>query len=205
MALSSVGYPIESGTEQRTDLVGGIHRPYMKLMDPTVGSDQPEVPRQSLLVELQSILALLTDGISADIAGSVTVAPADLGPTTPLPVRISNSFEFLDGAQSGPATVNALSSGNTTAVAAPAAGFQLVIFRGTLHNANPSQIIAGLRAGTGGVNLFQAPLAADGGGTPFDFGTGWILPEATALVVNLAAAGNVHVNVTHFRVKAVPA
>lgn len=99
----------------------------------------------------------------------------------------------------GPVSVNATASGTTTVIAAPAAGQSIHVTSVLLSNQGAAKVRASLRAGTGGADRLRGTLAADGGGLREGYAPAWKLPAATALVVNLGAAGDVDVNV-HFYV-----
>lgn len=102
-----------------------------------------------------------------------------------------------------PVTVNATASGNTTVIAAPGASTSLYICRGSMHNSGAANVVAKLQDGAGGTDRFAAELASEGGGTIFDFGDrGWKLTANTLLNVNLDAAGDVRVNITHYYIAA---
>lgn len=102
-----------------------------------------------------------------------------------------------------PATVNATASGNTTVIAAPGANVSLYICKGSIHNSGASNITAILQDGAGGTARWAAELAAEGGGSMFDFGArGWKLTANTLLNVNLSAGGDVRVNVSEYYIAA---
>ena len=90
----------------------------------------------------------------------------------------------------------------TTVIAAPGAGLRLYILSGSIHNANSAQIECSLLDGAAGTPIWLANLAADGGGSLFNFrdldGRGFPLPVNQPLVIDMAAAGNVDVNVVHY-------
>lgn len=95
-----------------------------------------------------------------------------------------------------PVTANGSAAG-VSVIAAPGASVSLYIMKGSLHNAGVEQLVS-LRDGAAGTIRFTANLAADGGGTIFDFGTrGWKLTANTALVADIAAA-TVYVNITEY-------
>lgn len=96
-----------------------------------------------------------------------------------------------------PVTINATASGDTTVIAAPGASLSLYVQRGSLHNRGASTNVVSLRDGTAGTIRWRAELAADGGGSIFDFGDlGWKLTANTLLATNLTATGDVDVNIT---------
>lgn len=102
-----------------------------------------------------------------------------------------------------PAVVNATASGNTTIIAAPGSGLSLHICKGSLHNNGTAKLNVQLQDGAAGTTRFRASLAADGGGTLFDFGSrGWKLTANTLLNANLSAAGDVYVNITEYYIAA---
>ncbi len=97
-----------------------------------------------------------------------------------------------------PVVVNATASGDTQVIAAPGAG-SLYIQRVWLSNNAAAKIKAALREGAAGTIRARGTLAADGGGVMLIFTPWWKLAAVTALTVNLAAAGDVEVNVLdHF-------
>jgi len=95
-----------------------------------------------------------------------------------------------------PVTANGSAAG-LSVIAAPGASVSLHICKGSLHNRGVEQVVS-LRDGAAGTIRFTANLAADGGGSLFDFGSrGWKLTANTALVADIAAA-SVDVNVTEY-------
>lgn len=98
-----------------------------------------------------------------------------------------------------PLFVNGSGAG-TVVVAAPGASLFLVIRKGSVHNYSTSENTCVLREGAAGTSRWSGNLAADGGGSLFDFGpNGWKLPAATALVADIGAA-SVDVNVTDYSI-----
>ena len=98
-----------------------------------------------------------------------------------------------------PDTTNLTASGNGELIATPGASLSLYIKKGSVHNAGSSQITVQLKDGSGGTVRWQADLAADGGGSIFDFGErGWKLTANTALNGNLGATGDVDFNITEY-------
>ncbi|MFQ5850896.1 MAG: hypothetical protein ACE5JU_09945 [Candidatus Binatia bacterium] len=94
-----------------------------------------------------------------------------------------------------PDTTNATAAGDTALLAAPGAGVSHYIQKGSVHNGGASPVIVQLKDGA--TVRWQAELAADGGGSLFDFGArGWKLAANTALNGNLSAAGSVDFNIT---------
>ena len=101
-----------------------------------------------------------------------------------------------------PLRVNATASGETTLITAPGVGLSLYICKGSVHNSDASTEVVGLREPSG-TNVWEAELAADGGGSLFDFGSdGWKLTANTALAGNLGSAGAVTFNVTEYYIAA---
>jgi len=92
-------------------------------------------------------------------------------------------------------------SGDGTLIAAPGASLSLYIVKGDVHNDGSSKVTVQLKDGS---NVrWQASLAADGGGSLFDFGSrGWKLTANTALTGNLSATGDVEFNVTEYYIAA---
>lgn len=98
-----------------------------------------------------------------------------------------------------PASVNATASGNTTVIAAPGASVSLHICKGSIHNADNSNVTVQLQDGAGGTTRWAAELASQGGGSLFDFGArGWKLTANTLLNINLSGSGDVRINVTEY-------
>lgn len=96
-----------------------------------------------------------------------------------------------------PVVLNATASGDTTVIAAPGAGVNLFINKVSVHNRGAATIVVAFTDGAAGTVRWRAELAVEGGGSLIDFGPrGWKLTANTALVVNLATAGDVDVNVT---------
>ncbi len=99
-----------------------------------------------------------------------------------------------------PVTVNGSAAG-VSVIAAPGAGVSLYIMKGSIHNRGAEQVVS-LRDGAAGTIRFTANLAADGGGTLFNFGSrGWKLTANTALVADIGAA-SADVNVTEYYIAA---
>jgi len=95
-----------------------------------------------------------------------------------------------------PVTANGSAAG-LSVIAAPGASVSLHICKGSLHNRGVEQVVS-LRDGAAGTIRFTANLAADGGGSLFDFGSrGWKLTANTALIADIAAA-SVDVNITEY-------
>jgi hypothetical protein len=102
-----------------------------------------------------------------------------------------------------PVHLNATASGNTTVIAAPGASVSLYIKKGSIHNSGSANIVALLQDGAGGTTRWGAELAAEGGGSAFDFGErGWKLTANTLLNINLSGAGDVRLNVTEYYIAA---
>ena len=71
-----------------------------------------------------------------------------------------------------------------------------------MHNRAATETVVSLREGAAGTIRFTANLAADGGGTIFDFGSaGWKLPANTALIADIGQA-SVDVNITDYYIAA---
>lgn len=96
-----------------------------------------------------------------------------------------------------PVTANGSGAGTQIIAAPVGAGFGSIILirKGSLHNRAAVENVVSLREGAGGNIVFTANLAADGGGSLFDFGDGWPLPANTALVADIGGA-SCDVNVT---------
>jgi hypothetical protein len=98
-----------------------------------------------------------------------------------------------------PVTVHATASGDTLLIPAPGAAQQIRVISGSVHNrATTLSPVVSLRAGA---NPFRwsAKLAPNGGDVYFTFADGgWPLAPNLPLNVNLAAAGDVDVNITEF-------
>lgn len=100
-------------------------------------------------------------------------------------------------APQAPVTQNGTAAGQSV-IAAPGATVRLYIRKGSLHNRAASETVVSLREGASGTIRFTTNLAADGGGTLFDFGErGWRLPLNTALVADIGQS-SVDVNVTDY-------
>ena len=100
-----------------------------------------------------------------------------------------------------PVTANGSASG-TSVIAAPGAGVSLYIKKGSMHNRAATETVVSLREGAAGTIRFTANLAADRGGTIFDFGSaGWKLPANTALIADIGQA-SVDVNITDYYIAA---
>lgn len=100
-----------------------------------------------------------------------------------------------------PVTVNATANGDTLVIAAPGAGKQIVVLKGSVHNrgAAASPVI-GLKAAANPPR-WRTVLPV-GGIAYFDFGDqGWALAPNVPLNLNLNAVGNVDVNVTEFAIE----
>ena len=100
-----------------------------------------------------------------------------------------------------PVVANLTASGLTELIPAPGAGLSLYIQKGSVHNAGSSQITVQLQDGAGSPAIigWAADLAADGGGSLFDFGDrGWKLTANLPLNGNLSATGNVDFNITQY-------
>lgn len=93
----------------------------------------------------------------------------------------------------GPVSATVTAAGTTEIIAAPAAGLSIHVTGAWLSNAGSTKIRASLRAGATGTDRLKGTLAGDGGGAVL--AQRWKLPSATGLFANLAAAGDVDVNV----------
>lgn len=69
-----------------------------------------------------------------------------------------------------PVTANGSASG-VTVIAAPGAGVSLYIMKGSVHSSAAAEQLVSLRDGAAGTIRWTANLAADGGGSLFDFGS----------------------------------
>lgn len=102
-----------------------------------------------------------------------------------------------------PIAVNPSSSGNNTVIAAPGASVSLYIRKGSVHNLSASDTTVLLQDGAGGTTRWGALVAANGGGSLFDFGDrGWKLTANTLLNANLSAANSIRINVTDYYIAA---
>lgn len=102
-----------------------------------------------------------------------------------------------------PNSTNLTASGNGSLIATPGANLSLYIVKGSIHNAGSAIITVQLKDGSGGTVRWAADLAADGGGSLFNFGSrGWKLTANTALNGNLGATGNVDFNITEYYIAA---
>lgn len=98
-----------------------------------------------------------------------------------------------------PVNVTATASGDTAVIGTPGASLSLYICKGSVHNAGASNIQVALQANGSATDVWAAELAAEGGGSLFDFGSrGWKLAANTGLDVNLGATGTVEVNITEY-------
>jgi hypothetical protein len=89
-------------------------------------------------------------------------------------------------------------SANGSLIATPGASVSLYICKGSVHNSAASEQVAALRDGSGGTIRWQANLAADGGGSVFDFGArGWKLTANTPLFGD-AASASLYYNITEY-------
>jgi hypothetical protein len=96
-----------------------------------------------------------------------------------------------------PVTANGSAAG-VSVIAAPGAGVSLHICKGSVHNSAAAEQIVSLREGTAGTIRWTVNLAADGGGSLFDFGSrGWKLPANTALIMD-AASATAYCNITEY-------
>lgn len=100
-----------------------------------------------------------------------------------------------------PVTANGSAAG-VSVIAAPGASLSLYICKGSVHNSAAAEAIVSLRDGAAGTIRWTANLAADGGGSLFDFGVrGWKLTANTALVMDAASATQ-YCNVTEYYIAA---
>lgn len=126
------------------------------------------------------------------IEGADGTNDGDISAANPLPVTVTSGT-----APSAPLTVNGSAAG-TSVIVSPGGSNRLYIQKGSLHNRAAAENVVSLRDGAAGTIRFTANLAADGGGTMFDFGLrGWQLTAATALVADIGAA-SVDVNITEY-------
>ena len=99
--------------------------------------------------------------------------------------------------QETPVTVNLTATSDAAILAAPGANVANYIQRGTVHNFGTSKVRVSLKDGA--TVRWRATLAADGGGSIFDFGSKAIrLTTNTAFNGALSAVGDVDVNVTQW-------
>lgn len=97
-----------------------------------------------------------------------------------------------------PITVRATATGDTVVIADPGAGHSITVLKGSVHNRGTAvSPVLFLHAG-GLPARWTARVSANGGSASFDFGDGWKLAQNQPLNVNLAAAGDVDVNVTDY-------
>lgn len=116
----------------------------------------------------------------ADLLGRLVVLPGHPNPEAPV-------------------TANGSAAG-VSVIAAPGASLSLYICKGSVHNSAAAEQIVSLRDGAAGTIRWTANLAADGGGSLFDFGArGWKLTANTAFVMD-AAAATAYINVTEYYV-----
>lgn len=102
-----------------------------------------------------------------------------------------------------PLNLTATASGDTAVISAPGASLSLHICKGSIHNAGAAAVQVALQENASATDVWAAELAADGGGSLFDFGDrGWKLTANTGLDVNLGATGTVEVNVTDYYIAA---
>jgi hypothetical protein len=100
-----------------------------------------------------------------------------------------------------PVTANGSAAG-LSVIATPGANLSLYICKGSIHNRAAAVQVVSLRDGAAGTIRYTAQVAANAGGTLFDFGSrGWKLTANTALVADIAAA-SVDVNVTEYYIAA---
>lgn len=97
-----------------------------------------------------------------------------------------------------PVAVNVTADGQV--IAAPGASVSLYIKKGSVHNRASSTVLVALEDGSGGTERWRAEVAADGGGSLFDFGErGWKLTANTALYVDLTGGSlDVDINITEY-------
>lgn len=102
-----------------------------------------------------------------------------------------------------PLSVNLTADG--TVIGAPGASLSLYIRKGSIHNRSAAAQTVALEDGSGGTERWVAELAADGGGSIFDFGDrGWKLTANTLLALDCKAGASpdIDVNVTDYYIAA---
>ena len=101
-----------------------------------------------------------------------------------------------------PKTANATASG-VTDIVSETASYAIVVYGGTVHNADTANVEVGIRAGDAGSDFWHAVLGPNGQGSILGFndakGRGVELAVNTPLVVNLSNGStyNVDVNVVY--------
>lgn len=141
--------------------------------------------------------SLTVDGPLTDAQLRATAVPVS-GPLTDAQLRATAVPVTLPALPTPepPVALNATASGDTTVIVAPGVSLSIRIRKASVHNRGTAPIVVALRDGTAGTIRWRAELAAEGGGSLIDFGAGWTLTANTLLAVNLAAVGDVDVNVT---------
>lgn len=93
-------------------------------------------------------------------------------------------------------------SADGSLIPTPGASVSLYVKKGSVHNSAATEQVAALRDGSAGTIRWQANIAADGGGSLFDFGSrGWKLTANTPLFGD-AAASSLYYNVTEYYIAA---
>jgi len=139
-------------------------------------------------------------GVRANANEPAVVADADV---THLWGDLLGRLVVLTGHASpeAPVTANGTAAG-LSVIGTPGENLSLHICKGSMHNAAAAENLVSLRDGAAGTIRFTANLAADGGGSMFDFGSrGWKLTANTALVADIGAA-TVYVNITEYYIAA---
>ena len=104
-----------------------------------------------------------------------------------------------------PASVNATAKDETTVIEAPGAGYCIRVKALMVNNVGADQLVVSLQEGTSGDEKFKNSMPQYGSMWNLNLiGAYWILAPDTSLEVNLAAIGNVNVQVGYDIVKAIP-
>ena len=104
-----------------------------------------------------------------------------------------------------PASVNATAKDETTVIEAPGAGYCIRVKTLMVNNVGADQLVVSLQEGTSGDEKFKNSMPQYGSMWNLNLiGAYWILAPDTSLEVNLAAIGNVNVQVGYDIVKAIP-
>jgi len=104
-----------------------------------------------------------------------------------------------------PASVNATQKDETTVIEAPGEGLCIRVKTIMVNNVGANQLVVSLQEGTSGAEKFKNSMPQYGSMWNMNFiGAYWILAPNTSLEVNLAAIGNVNVQVGYDLVKAIP-
>lgn len=105
----------------------------------------------------------------------------------------------LASATHGPKTNTVTASGDTTIIAAPAAGLSIYVVSIAVSNGDAAKKIVEFREGAAGTSRLSMHVAADGGGFIHTFPVPWKLPAATLLAFNAnATSSDLRVTTTFF-------